>query len=264
MVTLLIEHSYGFFSCCSVRLHQIINYFNKNTKLPENVDSTKQFTWYKPEGVDTDITHEYFDKNIEDNLKINFNSFINYHHSYQFINYKLIDYVNLIPFIKKYFSPSTQILNDIKNIETKYNLLEKYNNICVIFYRGNDKATETTLCSYDDIIYQSKNYLDKNPGTQFLVQSDETEFIERALKEFPNSIVFNDEIRHMPRNPKRTVDWDVKKNIFNFSKYYLAITIIMSKCKYIICGSGNCSIWIMFYRGHANNICQFLNGEWIL
>jgi roadblock/LC7 domain-containing protein len=47
-----------------------------------------------------------------------------------------------------------------------------------------------------------------------------------------------------------------------FSKFYLAITIIMSKCKYIICTSGNCSLWIMFYRENANNVFQNLNDDW--
>ena len=37
----------------------------------------------------------------------------------------------------------------------------------------------------------------------------------------------------------------------------LAITIIMSKCKYIVCTTGNCSIWIMLYRGNVDNIFQF-------
>jgi hypothetical protein len=60
-----------------------------------------------------------------------------------------------------------------------------------------------------------------------------------------------------------TVDKTMSNDIFTFSKYYLAITIIMSKCKYIICGSGNCSIWIMFYRENANNVFQNLNGEWL-
>jgi len=48
-----------------------------------------------------------------------------------------------------------------------------------------------------------------------------------------------------------------------FSKYYLAITIIMAKCNYIVCSSGNCSIWTMFYRGNAENVFQNLNGEWV-
>ena len=45
----------------------------------------------------------------------------------------------------------------------------------------------------------------------------------------------------------------VDKNEFSklrIFKKYLAITIIMSRCKYIICGSGNYDIWIMLYRGN--------------
>jgi len=47
-----------------------------------------------------------------------------------------------------------------------------------------------------------------------------------------------------------------------FSKLYLDITVIMSKCKYTICNSGNCSIWIMFYSGHNKNVIQYLKGTW--
>ena len=57
-----------------------------------------------------------------------------------------------------------------------------------------------------------------------------------------------------------TVDITMSSTNNDFSKKYLAITIIMSKCKYIICGSGNCSIWIMFYRRNSNNVIQYLNG----
>ena len=77
-----------------------------------------------------------------------------------------------------------------------------------------------------------------------------------------NSFYFKDEIRHMKKQVN-TVDVVFQDKNYIFSKYYLAITIIMSKCKYIICGSGNCSIWIMLYRGNSNNICQNINGKWI-
>ena len=43
---------------------------------------------------------------------------------------------------------------------------------------------------------------------------------------------------------------------------FLSTIIILSKCKYIICSSGNCSIWIMLYRGHNKNVIQYLNGNW--
>jgi hypothetical protein len=38
----------------------------------------------------------------------------------------------------------------------------------------------------------------------------------------------------------------------------------MAKCKYIICGSGNCSIWMMFYRGNCDNVYQFLKNKLII
>ena len=79
---------------------------------------------------------------------------------------------------------------------------------------------------------------------------------------FSNSVVFHDEIRHMNKC-NDTVDKRFSSMNYDFSKKYLAITIIMSKCKYIVCGSGNCSIWIMFYRGNGSNVFQQLNKQWI-
>ena len=40
------NHNAGFFSCCSVKLDNIIQYYNKYKKLPI-VDSSKQYEWYK-------------------------------------------------------------------------------------------------------------------------------------------------------------------------------------------------------------------------
>ena len=264
MTTLQITHSYGFFSCCSMRLHQIVEYFNKNNVCPSFVDSSEQFKWYKPEGETRDITHDYFNKDIENNFVVPFNGFIDYIQQYQYIDYKKLDYKYLTPLLKKYFSPSLEILQIIASMEEKYNLCDQYNNICVLFHRGNDKATETMICPYEHTFYNARLIKKKNPRVRFLIQSDETEFIQKALEQFPGSIVFNDEIRHMNKNEKRTVDFDVRNDIFEFSKKYLSITIIMSKCRYIICGAGNCSIWIMLYRGNANNIIQYLNGKMLV
>jgi len=258
--TLITTHSSGFFSCCSVKLDNIIGYFNTYKKLPEIVDSSKQFEWYKKNKND-DITYEYFD-DYNNNINIIWNKDLDYNHTYQFTDYKKLDYENIKPFINKYFSPSLQITTIIKNIEDKYNITD-YDNICVVFYRGNDKNTETEICSYDSIISKAKIILNNNKNIKFLIQSDETEFIDTLTNEFPeNSFYFKDEIRHMNKQ-NSTVDIVYKDSNFEFSKKYLAITIIMSKCKYIICPTGNCSIWIMFYRGNSNNIMQFLKNEWV-
>ena len=96
----------------------------------------------------------------------------------------------------------------------------------------------------------------------FLIQSDEKEFIDYITSQFPNrSFYFKEEIRYINKCNNTVDKIDISQN-FGFSKKYLAITIIMAKCKYIICGSGNCDIWIMFYRENCNRVFQNLNGTW--
>jgi hypothetical protein len=255
-MSVISNHNYGFFSCCSVKLENIVNYINLNSKIPDYVDSSSQFGWYK-KNQEIDITYEYF---LHYDRDITINYPINYNHQYQYNNYSDLDYNNIIPLVKKYFSPSKTITNIIGNLEEKYHLV--YDNICVLFYRGNDKITETKLCNYDEYLNCANSIMKSNPNILFLIQSDETEFIEFMSEKFPNnSFYFKDEIRHINKC-ESTVDKIMKDTNYEFSKYYLAITIIMSKCKYIICGSGNCSIWIMLYRENNNNVYQNLNGIW--
>ena len=214
--------------------------------------------WYKVDGITDDITYDYFEH--YDNIDVQINLTIDYHEGHQYNIYSTLDYNNITPLIHKYFTPSNKIKMRIRDIEDKYSI--NYDNICVLFYRGNDKNTETIICDYDEYITYANRILSQNPTIQFLVQSDETEFIECMMKAFPNnSFYFVDEIRHMSKCMD-TVDIVMKEKNADFSKYYLAITIIMSKCKYIICGSGNCSIWIMMYRGNSQNVYQNNNSQW--
>jgi hypothetical protein len=257
---LRVKHNAGFFSCCSVRLHEIVKYFNKNKKLPNNVDSSVQFRNYKKD-KQGDITFHYF-KHYNKNKNFGYIKNIDYNHEKQFTDYKKLNYKKICPFVKKYFSPTKKILSIIDVMEKKYNITD-YSNICVLFYRGNDKLRETKLCNYDDIIKKAEEILSENSNIKFLIQSDETEFIEKIKNVFPdNSFFFNDEIRHMTKRDS-TVDKVFRNKNYQFSKFYLAITIIMSKCKYIVCGSGNCSIWIMLYRKNADNVYQFLQNRWV-
>ncbi len=266
--TVIIHHNFGFFSCCSVRLYAIVTYFNETKRLPHAVDSSDVFSWYKAENESRDVTYEYFEP---DNPAFDLESVgggqgvlpsnIDYHHGHQFRDYHGLDYKCITPFINMYFSPSAEVQQRMRKMEEKYKL-EDYGNITVLFHRGNDKKTETKLCTHQEIAAKGKAVLKKHPGMRFLIQSDETEFIEGMKTEFPDHIVFSDEIRHV-KHCEDTVDRIFRSSTAEFSKYYLAITIIMSRCKYVVCGSGNCDIWILLYRGHANNVYQYLNGHWL-
>lgn len=282
---LKITHNGGFFSCCSVKLHDITRYFNKNKMLPDIVDGSEQFELYKKDSTEwrtttnhegreysvvlkkaeviQDITFDYFQEYNTVNETIVYEKDIDYEGLYQFENYKRLDYKAICPFVRKYFSPSNEIKSIIEAMETKYNL-QDYSNLCVLFYRGNDKVTEAGVSNYTDTIEKAKEVLSQNPSIQFLIQSDETEFIETMLREFPsNSFYFKEEARHI-RRQLSSVDYKFRESNYIFSKFFLAITIIMSKCKYVVCGgSGNCSIWIMLYRENANNVYQFMNTHWV-
>jgi hypothetical protein len=248
----------GFFSTCSVRLMALLQYFNKNSQLPSAVDSSEQFTWYKKNLLE-DITFRYFIHYDDIPVEIKWVSHI-LHYDRQFDNYKEIDYGQVCPFIKKYFTPTPSIYEEAERIASEYFL--DYESTCVLFYRGNDKITEVSLCTYDDMIEKAHEILSENPGIRFLIQSDETEFIHRMLEEFPTSIWFEKEVRHISQQ-MGTVDLLLKDNIESFSKKFLAITLLMSRCKYVVCGTGNCSLWISYYRGHADGMYQYLHDGWV-
>jgi hypothetical protein len=243
-----------------------VSFINANSRIPDSVDSLNLYHLYKKEGnKDADITFVYFEhyENIIDKDNV-INWPIDYSETYQFNDYTHLDYKNTTPVMKKYFSPSKNILNTISQIEKKYALTFNYHNICVLYYRGNDKARETQLSCYDEYVKYANQIVKKNPKILFLIQSDETEFIDFMSEKFPNnSFYFKHEIRHIKKSDT-SVDCIMSDKNFEFSQKYLAITIIMSRCNYIICGSGNCSIWIMLYRGNCNNVIQYLNGDWIV
>jgi hypothetical protein len=248
-----VSHDGGFFSCCSLRLYYLILIFNKYKQLPNIYDTTEFYTWYKKNTTD-DITFDYFKHYNENDIEIKYIKDINYHECYQYKNYKTLDLVSLHPFICKYFTPNDNILKIQSEIETKYSI--NPDNICVLFYRGNDKITEIALPSFDQYISEANEILKKEPNIKFLIQSDETNFLDTMKSIFPNNIIFYDEIRHMSKQ-NSTVDKVFKDLNYDYSLKYLAITLIMSKCKYIICNAGNCSIWMIFFRNNVNNVTQF-------
>ena len=205
---------------------------------------------------DLDISEHYFKyyKKPENNLLAK----SNFRHWSQFHPYN-DDLINpLKPFVLSVFSPSDNILNIIKNIESKYNI--DYDNTCVLFLRGGDKQRETKIPMYEEYTNKVKSEHHNEKNLRYLIQSDETEFIEEMKKIFKNSFSFKEEIRTFPKKRKSQPDFGEWNN-FVFSQYYLAITIIMSKCKYVYCNTGNCSLWIRLYRENKIGFNQWIHWE---
>lgn len=241
---LVVTHNAGFFSCYTIRLLNILTYFNKNKKCPKNVDSSKQFKDYKID-INTDYTYEY--------IKLNNSLIIDYFNDIkitnedkeeQFSNYKNINFNIITPIINKFFLPSDNILNIVSKLENKYNL--NYENLSVFYYRGTDKYIETNKCDYDEYINKAMQIKNEYPLVKFLLTSDEINLINLFKNKFPDTIV----IEELLSNIKRS---------FIHSQLILANVLIMSKAKFIICTSGNVSLWIILFRGHNKNIHQYLS-----
>ena len=255
---LVVKHNSGFFSCCSFLLQKIIEYFNAYSRLPEAVDTSNQFLWYRPQNYtgNESIIKYFFTEGSQGIRRTPYP--ILFYHFDQFKDYTALPLVHLKPFIQKYFTVSEGVNTLVKGMESTYLINPK--TTCVLFYRGNDKATETALPEYGDYLARARALLEENPSMRFLLQSDETEFIE-AMSVLPNSFYMKDEIRHI-RRATTSVDLLGRTDTFEFSLRFLAITVIMSQCRWVICNSGNCSLWIVLFRGNVNGVQQFLNGVW--
>ena len=240
--SLIITHNAGFFSCCTIRLFKIIEYFNTYKVLPKTVNSEEQFNFYKNK-TRNDITSNYFDMTAEQSIEFEDTITLTSDTSeLQFSNYRNINFGKVKPFIEKYFSLSSTILTLIEKIKEQYSL--DYRNLCSVYYRGTDKSRETNIGNFDEYIMKAEMIKMNNPTIEFLLMTDEPKYINIFKRRFPSTVVVSE------------VDTSDR---FIHSLYLLAAVSIISKTKYIICGSGNVSNWIMFYRGNADNVYQYLN-----
>ena len=259
---LKVTHNAGFFSCCSVRMSQIVNYHNDHKKLPETVDSSEQFSYYKIDQKE-DVTFHFFKNYSESDEEIIFQKNIPINIlNFQFENYKQVDYESLLPFVRKYFSPSNEILQKEKDLILKYNI--DTTNCIGVYYRGTDKFNETKLTGFEDYEMKLKEILDSSEiQLQILLQSDSAPFMDYMKDKFAEySLIIIDENSTSYTDKGIHIEKHQSENYFDM-KNLLASFLIVSNCKYMMCSSGNCSIWMAYFRGNATNVHQSLHLEWL-
>jgi hypothetical protein len=256
MAELTIAHNAGFFSCCSVQLHEIICFFNTHKRLPSSVDSSDVFGSYKVNYNDSkeDISKLLFDYMSSQNIE--FDNIIDYSHYNQYKPYNKLDLNKINPFIEKYFSPTKEVSDYIDFLEQKYNI--DYDNTASVFYRGNDKVTETVLGSYSEYFSKCQEIYNKNNNIKFLIQTDELEFRDEFKNNFANSF-FLEEMPCINKNTDFAIHHIIKpRERLKFAQKILSTTIIVSKCKHLVTHSGNCGMWAVLFRGNVKNVHQLL------
>ena len=260
--TISFGHDGGFTSNCCVMLYLISRVINCQRSLPAITENELSFAVYREAPTEKNTFHHFFkpEESITHELAclLNSDSVINFDGRTQFTRYSEIDFSVLNPIVRHYFKPQDAVVYAKETLKRKY-AIEPFET-CVLFYRGNDKVKETSLCSYAEILEEAGRHTGR-----FWLQSDETGFLEH-LRDFPDGVVFWDEIVHV----KSDADKQIPKLIQDrpdkrfYAINFLAIMLLMSECRVVICNhSGNCSLWICLFRGNSDGVFQWHDGKFI-
>lgn len=250
---LKVNHDAGFFSCCTIRLSELILFHNKNNLLPI-IDSSKQWGSYK-DFDDIDITSKFFEvKDIPTYIKPE--HFSPSKDEDQFSDFSLINYEYTTKLLGTYFSPTKEII-DFKNfLIKKYNI--NINETISVCYRGNDKSRETILPSYSEMLYKIDEVKNKYPNYKLLIQTDELEFLNFVLSKYPDSIVINETKKINKSNTAIQYTIPKGERIEN-GQNFLSVMLLISETSKIILNSGNVGMWICLFRKNNEGVYQYLN-----
>jgi hypothetical protein len=249
-----LTNSAGFFSNCSVLLHEL----SLVHPLCEYVDTRNSFTEYKDFDKDIDNFDVYFKRhdlsliNDTENKKIDisfFQSSLKHHSNYLDIDFEAAKF--LVDF---YFSPSERVLSIINKFIEKYSF-DFENTICVCF-RGTDKWTEVAPASAQEYLDAVNVIIKNHPDMRVWIQTDQYQFRKFMELNLPGRAFFIDE---MPVTDTQTVIHSLIKEgeRINFAIKLLAVTVLMSKCSRLITHTGNVAYWSVLYRGSFNGVVQF-------
>jgi hypothetical protein len=224
----------------------------------------------KDKALNKDITFDFFESyenKIDVQKHINIKKFIHFNENYQYKNYKTVFNIYIIGrLVEIYFTPSQKVFETRDFLQNKYNI-DPFN--CIgVYFRGTDKKSETRIASFDTFYNKIIEIKEKNLDTKtkkIFLQTDTAQFMDYLIQEKKmnkedfiiveeNATSYSSAGIHNEKTGE-----DNYKEIF----YLFATFLLLSKSKYFICSSGNCSLSMMFYRGHGENVYQFLNDKWL-
>jgi len=248
---------YGFFSCNSLKLNRIIDYIERYRMLPVEIDSSHIYGFYKDD-QDNDITYDYFTHYSEYSIDTIYKQYNFCPIENQYYNYNTLQFNKLSPIIYKYFNPCPKTMNIRKSLVYKYNIQPSK---CIGMYiRCTDKYGETKLGSFSEYENKIKDILHIDNSLQILLVTD-SYYCEEYMKSKFTNIICTTENR-VSKTQKGIHNESSRLENYNDMFVFTSLLLIISTCKYIVCSSGNCSLWIMLYRGHAHNVNQFSNDIW--
>ncbi len=240
---LTVNHNAGIFSCYTIRLEAILDYYRTYNRVPAAIDCSRQFAKYK-DAITDDVSDKFFQARFDIEIPCAEKKIFTSSDpaEQQFSDYSNLNFSDIKPFVEKYFCPSDDIMERISRLSSE--MPWPYEDVCGIRYRGTDKSLETNQPSYAEFILRAFKLKKNFAELKFMILTDDEEFREYAIRELGD-----DAFSHSTESSsKLEASLDFVANIFAFSK-----------CKYMITTSGNAEFWIRLFRGNNEGSIQWLS-----
>ena len=249
---LFIKHNSGFFSNCSIALYGIVQYANHHKKLPQKVDFSHTFQNFRSAQTDNPYEHFFLVKD-EPESKVVHDEIIAFN-ALSIFDYRQEPFEQIVPFVQRYFSPSRAVMKKVDMLMEKWRV--KPEKTIAVCYRGTDKFRDTGLATFEDFITKAIVFQQKYPDYHILIQTDQAQFWHAATTKLKNVYRFSE----TPFTSTNTVMHEIidQADKIEWTQWFLAATIVVSRCAFVVNHSGNVARWICLYRQNTNNMTQYL------
>lgn len=256
-----VSHNAGFFSCSSIALEQVMIFFNLNKRLPLSYDRSEEYLHYKEHEKDNliPVLFKETDIPIEYTHDVKITSEKNW---FQWSDYRNLCFEDIKPFTDRYFAPSDIVMNRIAELEAKYNI--DYDKTVGILYRANDKIKECSIAPYH-VFAERAAFLGIDEDVKYLLSPDETQMLDFCkITLGKERVIHPTEWQHMPKDSNTAIFMHLKgQDRVQHAINVLASIIMISKCKDVITGTGNMSMWLALYRGDTIGFHQWKDNNWL-
>ena len=147
-------------------------------------------------------------------------------------------------YLHKYLGANTDEANATAD-QPHYDTLKETNIQDLLFLENRDRKYDSSIYKVRGI-YNVQN-LDFNLSQFGLFIDNDTIFM---------TVHINDWIKHVGRKPLSGDVFEMPHLKDEFALNFLAVVLLMSKCKHLITSTGNVGYWITLFRGHSDRVVQ--------
>ena len=254
--TLFCSFQSGFFSTCSVTLWHIAEVLKRTGEMPERIDFSRAFRWFRNAEQTSDASDMYplfFSPGAIDATRgLTWLPRVRYHGLSCWIDYRRFN-----PVMQRYFQPSEKARAFQSKWIARYDI-DPAKTIAVI-YRGTDKSTELALASPLAYVDQARTILERHPDFRILIQTDELAVRDLFAEAFGSKCFF---IEDMPVSRHGVVvheldDASLQRDRGEFGVMLVAVTELLSRAAFVVNHTGNLALWVCLWRGHSRGVVQF-------